>query len=154
MLVVAHVQLAPTSEAGLSPGAARQEQDQQQESTALPAALASPFPALHAGSDGAAVLASENKYWQVLSREEHQQLWRLPPAAPAFTSWLLQEQALPQLAAAVLAAWTYSSSGACTGAGGGRYPGQLCRASAASERQRPKGVDRHNAAGRTAGACS
>ena len=118
VLVVAHVQLAPTSEAGLSPGAARQEQDQQQESTALPAALASPFPALHAGSDGAAVLASENKYWQVLSREEHQQLWRLPPAAPAFASWLLQEQALPQLAAAVLAAWTNSSSGACTGAGG------------------------------------
>jgi hypothetical protein len=106
------------SEAGPDPGAARQEQDQEQEGVALPAVPASPFPALHAGSDGATVLASENKYWHVLSRKEHQQIWRLPPAAPAFTSWLLQERALPQLAAAVLAAWTNSSSGACAGAGG------------------------------------
>ena len=92
---------------------ARLEQDQQREDVALlPAAPASPFPAARAGSDGAGVLASENKYWHVLSSEE-QQHWRLPPAAPAFTSWLLRGQPLVQLSSAVAAAWTNSSSGAC-----------------------------------------
>ena len=122
VLVVAQLRLEPAPTPAAAPsscrmGSAKQQQGQDAEGGAAadeglhPTTLASPFPATHAGSDGA-VLASENKYWQLLGRRE-QQHWRLPPATPAFSSWLLRAQPLPQLASTVLAAWTNSSSGAC-----------------------------------------
>ncbi len=90
--------------------------------SALPAAPASPLPAVPAGN-GVAALVESSRYAQLLSQEQQLE-WRLPPAAPGFNSSLLWLPELPPLVDAVLAV-SNGSSRDCPlpGGGGGEPPG-------------------------------
>lgn len=83
-------------------------------SRAAAAAPASPLPPVPA-ANGTAELVSSNRYARLLSQQAQAE-WRLPPAAPGFTSSLLRQPELPDLVAAVLAV-ANSTSHTCPWAG-------------------------------------